>query len=85
MFTVAFWKAAAERAFKSAAQMVLLAIGASEAGPGNLFELDWQNVVGAGVFGVVISTLTSIVSASISDGKGPSLAPAAEIEANSAT
>jgi hypothetical protein len=83
LFTVAFWKAASERAIKTAAQSLLLCFGASDVGPANLFELDWQNLVGFGVFGAVTSILTSIVSVGISDGNGPSLAPAAEIAANS--
>ena len=40
MFTPAFLVAALERAVKSAAQMLILGIGASDTGPANLFEAD---------------------------------------------
>jgi len=83
MFSVAFWKASFERALKTTAQSVLLALGASDVGPANLFEADWQNLVGFAVSGAVLSVLSSIISVPLSDGNGPSLAPAAEIESNS--
>lgn len=83
MFTAAFWKAACERALKTAAQATILALGASDTGPANLFEADWQNLVGFAASGAVLSILTSVISSPLSDGNGPSLAPAAEIEANS--
>ena len=79
MFTVAFWRASAERAFKSVAQGALVALGASNTGPGNLFEANVGNVVGVAVTFGVVSLLTSISIGSIT-GDGPSLAPAAEAE-----
>jgi hypothetical protein len=85
MFTLAFWKASFERALKTTAQAVVLALGASNTGPANLFELDWKNLVGFAAFGGLLSVLTSIVSVPLSEGNGPSLAPAAEIESNSST
>jgi len=84
MFSAAFWKASSERALKTAAQSLLVALGASTTGPANLFEADWQNLVGFAVSGAALSILSSLVSSPLSDGNGPSLAPAAEIEANSA-
>ena len=83
MFTLAFWKASAERAVKTAAQAVALAIAGSTVGPANLFALDWEIIVGAAGFGAFTSVLTSLGSVAISDGSGPSLAPRAEIAANS--
>lgn len=83
MFTVAFWKASAERAAKTAAQMIGLTWFASDSGAGNLFDLDWEQIIGAAAFGVVSSIVFSIASIPLSSGGGPSLQPAAEIEANS--
>lgn len=80
MFTVAFWKAAAERAIKSAAQAIIGAVVLSDTGPTNLFELDAKLAVGVAAGGAVLSVLTSIISAPIS-GAGPSLAPKAEVDA----
>lgn len=61
MFDLFFWRDSAERALKTAAQAVLLAIGASEGF--NLFALDWRNALGVAVGGFVLSILTSLVSA----------------------
>lgn len=61
MLTVTFWKAAAERAIKTAAQSLLLAIGAAQGF--DLFHLDWANALGAAAGGALLSVLTSIGSA----------------------
>lgn len=60
MLTVTFWKAAAERAIKTAAQALLLAIGAAQGF--DLFHLDWVNALGAAAGGALLSILTSLVS-----------------------
>lgn len=60
MMTLNFCKNAAERAAKTAAQSVLLAIGAAQGF--DLFALDWRNVAGAAIGGAILSLLTSIVS-----------------------
>jgi hypothetical protein len=60
MLNIDFLKNAAERAAKTAAQSVLLAIGAAEGL--SLFALDWRNIAGAAIGGAVLSLLTSIVS-----------------------
>lgn len=80
MFTLAFWKAATERALKSGAQFVILTItGGAVAGAAgqetiNAFLLDYPTLGGVFLGGVVISYLTSIVSAPIGNSGGPSLA-----------
>ena len=72
MLTSNFWTSAAERAAKTAAQSVLLAIGAAEGL--SLFSLDWQRIVAAAIGGAVLSLLTSIVSSPLGSVKGsPSL------------
>ena len=73
MLTKKFWKAATERAVKSAAQGVGLAFFASDSGPANLFSFDWNTALGFAGGAALLSLLTSIGSAPI--GKdGPSLA-----------
>ncbi len=80
MFTPAFLVAALERALKSAAQVFLVALGTSETGPANLFELNVGNSVGFVASGFVISFVTSIVSYGVSEGGSPSLTPKAEVD-----
>jgi|SRR5690242_14001212 len=59
MFTKAFWKEAAERAVKTAAQVVLTFIGLDGAG---LLGLNWT-VAGTGVAGAIVASLvTSVIS-----------------------
>ena len=83
MFTAAFWKAATERALKSAAQVALLIIGADQF---NALQTNWGEVGGFALGGLVLSYLFSVGSAKVG-GVGPSLAnevtspPAPKIEA----
>lgn len=78
MFKKSFWKAATERALKSGGQFVLLTIGGGAiAGASgdtviNAFLLDYPTLGGVFAGGVIISYLTSLVSAPIS-GAGPSI------------
>lgn len=72
IWTGAFWKAAAERAIKTAAQSALLAIGADTV---NAITVDWLEVGGFGLGGAVLSLLTSIGSDALTSG-GPSLTDA---------
>lgn len=78
MFSKAFWKAATERALKTGAQFVILTMsGGAIAGASgdtviNAFLLDYPTLGGVFAGGVLISYLTSIVSAPIS-GAGPSI------------
>lgn len=75
MFTIVFWKAVAERALKTAGQAAALAIG-SEFIDGtpmvNALAVDWVQVGGFALGGVVISVLTSVASHAVT-GVGPSL------------
>lgn len=59
MFTAAFWKSAAERAAKTAAQAAVLVIGADQV---NAFAADWGDVAGFALGGAALSLLTSIAS-----------------------
>lgn len=59
MFGIEFWKQAAERAIKTAAQVAVAAIGTGAVG---LMAVDWQAVVLAAALGAVLSVLTSVAS-----------------------
>jgi len=61
MFTLAFWKAATERAVKTGAQSVLTAYFVGDVAL-NAFQADWVNMGGIGLGGVVLSVLTSLAS-----------------------
>lgn len=67
-----FWVKATERAVKSAAQALLLVTGLSEAGPVNLFELDWELGAGAALAGALLSYLTSLTTAGVGEPNDPS-------------
>jgi len=73
VFTRVFWIQTIERAIKSAAQGALLAIGASEGF--NLFESDLSVTLGFALGAAVLSVLTSLVSAPISQKGTPSIVP----------
>ena len=59
MFTKQFWKDAAERAVKTAAQAAVVVVGADVA---NVFELDWNEMAGLSIGAALLSVLTSIAS-----------------------
>lgn len=61
MFNLSFVRDAAERAIKSAAQAIVLALGAAEGF--DLFTADWRNVAGIAAGAAVLSVLTSVISA----------------------
>lgn len=61
MFTLAFWKAAAERAVKTGAQSILTAYFVGDVAL-NAIDADWVNMGGIGLGGVVLSVLTSLAS-----------------------
>lgn len=71
IFTRAFWTAALERGIKTAAQAAILVIGADQF---NVVTVDWPEVAGFAGGGLVLSLLTSIVSANVGGAPGPSLA-----------
>ena len=61
MFNIQWLRDATERALKSAAQAIVLALGASQGF--NLFSADWQNVAGIAAGAAILSVLTSVISA----------------------
>lgn len=63
---------AAERAAKSGAQAVLLAVGASEGF--NLFQLDFANAAGLAGGAALLSLLSSVASRKVGDSESASLA-----------
>lgn len=75
LFSTAFWKDAAERAIKTGAQSILLALGG---GVVDAFALDWRILAGAGLGGALLSLLTSIGSGAYTDGGTASLTKAVE-------
>lgn len=70
IYTRAFWRDASERAYKSAAQAAILALGG---GAFNLLTLDWFTVGGAAGGGLLLSLLTSIASAGATGQESASL------------
>ena len=78
IFTVAFWRAASERAIKSAAQGLLVA-GVGAAGFDAL-HADWHTLGGFGLGMAAASVLTSVASDALTDGSGPSLTNAEVID-----
>ena len=71
MFTLAFWKAATERAVKSAAQSAILVIGADQVV--NAIAVDWPEVGGFALGGAALSLLTSLISAPFGPTGSPSV------------
>ena len=61
----------AARAIKTAAQSLLLFVGAAQGL--DLFTLDWQRALGAAAAGAVLSILTSIASLGVGPAGTPSL------------
>lgn len=72
MFTLAFWKAAAERAVKTFAQSLVGVLTVAMGAASGLAGLDWGNVLQAALVAAGLSILTSLVSAPVG-GNGPSL------------
>ncbi len=70
MFTAKFWKAAAERAAKSAAQ-ALLGLWALDGF--NVLHADYKLAGGVAAGAAVLSVLTSVVSAAGGEPDSPSL------------
>ncbi len=70
MWTVAFWKAAAERAVKTFAQsLVAYFVAGSVAG---LFDVNWGDALSVAGLATLVSVLTSIGSSAVGP-NGPSL------------
>lgn len=68
MWSKKFWKAAAERAIKTAAQSAILVVGADQF---NAIAIDWTDVGGFALGGAVLSLLTSLGSDALTDSQGP--------------
>ena len=80
MWTAAFWKAAAERALKSAAQglIVFWAVGD---GVLNVWAINWKDSAGIAGGMILISLLTSVASSISPFGSGgPSLTKAETLD-----
>lgn len=58
MFTLAFWKATAERAISTAAQSALLVLGADQI---NVVSVEWPAVLGFAAGGAVLTVLKSLL------------------------
>lgn len=70
MFALAFWKAAVERATKTAAQAALVQLVVGDGF--NAFDADWGTAGGFALGGAVASLLFSLISIGVG-GPGPSL------------
>jgi hypothetical protein len=81
MYTKEFWLRATERAIKTFAQFVIVLFTADAF---NLFTLDWLQVGGAALAGIVVSYATSIVSATIGEKGSPSLVDSDQFKDNPA-
>lgn len=75
IYTIQFWKDTAERAVKSFAQGVILALGG---GAVNVLTIDWLTLAGAGGGAALLSVLTSIVSAGVANKGTASMSSAVE-------
>ncbi len=71
MFTRIFWKKATERAAKTAAQAVALAIGT--AAGFDAIHADWEYIGSMALGGAILSYLTSVITS----GAGPDDDPSA--------
>lgn len=71
MFTLIFWKQVAERALKTGAQALIAMFAADKVG---LLDVDWAKAGSVAAMALILSILTSIVSAPVGPDKGsPSL------------
>lgn len=72
IWTTTFWKAAAERAIKSAAQSAVALLSVDGIG---LLDVDWTQTASVSGLMALLSLLTSVASSGIG-GEGPSLTTA---------
>lgn len=71
MWTVEFWRATAERAVKTAAQVLLAYFGAQLV---SAFDVDWYRALGIALGAAFLSVLMSLASSQVGPVKGtPSL------------
>lgn len=71
MFTMLFWRAAAERAAKSAAQGLVLYLGGDQVF--DAWHANWGAAGSIALGAAVLSLLTSIISSKVGDSSSPSL------------
>lgn len=72
MWTLVFWKGAAERAVKTFAQSVLATLGVGATG---LLHADWLGALDIGGLAAVLSVLTSLVTVTTVVSTSPSKSP----------
>jgi hypothetical protein len=70
MFSLYFWKAAAERAVKSFAQTLVALLGVGQVG---LLDVDWVGALSIAAMATLLSVLSSIGSAGFGESQDPSL------------
>lgn len=71
MFTKQFWKAAVERAIKTAAQCAIVFLGGSQVAL-DLWTIDPRGLAGVAAGGAVLSLLTSVASEPFGPDEDPS-------------
>lgn len=74
LFTRAFWADAAERALRTAAQSVLLAIGGDRLF--NVLDADLSVLIGAAASGALLALLTAVVAS----GRDGTVSPASLVK-----
>lgn len=72
MWTAEFWKGAGERAIKTLAQ-TMLALWVVGDRMMNVYEVDWMHSLGIGAGALIVSLLTSLLSAGVGPQGTPSL------------
>ena len=65
IWTIAFWKGAGERAFKTFAQSLVAIIGVGTLG---LLDVDWPAALSVAALAAVVSLLTSVGNANFTAG-----------------
>ena len=77
MFTLSFWKQAIERAVKTGAQAAVAAFALTDPNSVgfDVLAADWSAVGSFAAGGVILSVLTSIISANLGQPGSPSLVP----------
>lgn len=70
IWTRTYWLAVAERSLKTAAQALLLFVGADRF---DWLAFDWSRAAAVAIGAIVVSVLTSLVSAPIGPAGSPSL------------
>ena len=73
MYTKKFWKSAAERAAKTAAQVAILTLAVGDNIGFDVIDTNWGDVASMSAGGAILSLLTSVVSAPVGPKETPSL------------